>query len=150
MTSTSSANSGRSSTQPAPHTAWIVFLQDVNASGGVTDVTAGYLRASPREVDETARRLDAPVLLCRIFQAVPIGEMTRNRIPLVPNARRFKSGHCIRVPITSVDQATDTPAMLGLRHASVGTSALNTIRSSSRLILPIPPASGRPARSPAR
>ena len=77
----------------APDTAWIVFLQDVNASGGVTDVTAGYLRASLREVDETARQLDAPVLLCRIFQAVPIGEMTRNRIPLMPNARRFNSGH---------------------------------------------------------
>ena len=91
-----------------------------------------------------------PVLLCRIFQAVPIGEMTRNRIPLVPNARRFKSGHCIRVPITSVDQAADTPAMVGLHHASVGTSALNTIWSSSRLILSIPPASGRSARSPAQ
>jgi len=54
------------------------------------------------------------------------------------------------VPITSVDQAADTPAVLGLRHASVGTSALNTIRSSSGLILPIPPASGRSARSPAQ
>ena len=84
------------------------------------------------------------------FSGSPIGEMTRNRIPLVPNARRFKSGDCIRVPITSVDQAADTPAMLGLRHASVCTSALNTIWSSSRLILPIPPASGRPARSPAQ
>ena len=90
-----------------------------------------------------------PVLPCRIFQAVPIAEMTRNPIPLVPNARRFKSGHCIRVPIASVDQAADTPAMLGLRPASVGTSALNTIWSSSRLIPPIPPTSGRPARSPA-
>ena len=52
----------------APDTAWIAFLQDVNASGGVTDGTAGYLRASLRESAETAGR---PVLLCRIFQAVP-------------------------------------------------------------------------------
>jgi hypothetical protein len=27
--------------------------------------------------------------------------------------------------------------MLGFRHASVGTSSLNTVKSSSRLVLPI-------------
>ena len=32
-----------------------------------------------------------------------------------------------------------TPAMLELRHASVGTSSLNQIASSSRLILPACP-----------
>ena len=53
----------------APDTARIVFLQDVNASGGVTDVTAGYLRASLRDVDETARRRDGwtPRCCCAAF-----------------------------------------------------------------------------------
>ncbi len=61
-----------------------------------TDVTAGCLRASLRAVDEAASRPGAPVLPCRTFEAVPIGECVRYRIPLVANARRFKAGHRIR------------------------------------------------------
>jgi hypothetical protein len=41
--------------------------------------------------------------------------------------------------ITSDDQDSNTPAMLSFRHASVGTSSLNTIKSSSRLLLPVMP-----------
>jgi predicted acyl esterase len=123
----------------AADTAWIVFLQDVDAAGGVTDVTAGYLRAGLREVDEAASRPGAPDLPCRTFRAVPIGEPVRYRIPLVANARRFKSGHRVRLYITSDDQNPDAPAFLTFRHASVGTSCLNTVKSSSRLLLPIVP-----------
>jgi hypothetical protein len=43
----------------------------------------------------------------------------------------------MRLFVTSDDQNTDSPAMLGFRHASVGTSCLNTIKSSSRLIVPV-------------
>ena len=77
----------------AADTAWIAILQDVDAAGIVTDVTAGYLRAGLREVDEAASRPGAPDLPCRTFQAVPIGEPLRYRIPLVANARRFRAGH---------------------------------------------------------
>jgi predicted acyl esterase len=121
----------------APDSAWIVFLQDVDADGTVTDVTAGYLRAGLREVDESASRLGAPDLPCRSFQAVPIGELVNYRIPLVANARRFKAGHRVRLLITGDDQDTNMPAMLTFRHASVGTSCLSTVKSSSRLMLPI-------------
>jgi len=55
----------------APDTARIAFLQDVNASGGVTDVTAGYLTASLRESDETARRLDARCWCAAFFRQSP-------------------------------------------------------------------------------
>lgn len=55
----------------AANTAWLPFLQDVDASGGVIDVTAGYLGASLRAVDEAASRIGTPVLPCRRFQAVP-------------------------------------------------------------------------------
>jgi len=55
----------------APDTAWIVFLRDVNASGGVTGVTAGYLRACLREVDETARRLDPRCCCAAFFRQSP-------------------------------------------------------------------------------
>ena len=54
----------------------------------------------------------------------PIGEVVEYRIPLVPNARRFAAGHRIRLVLTSDDQDPDTPAIMGFRHASVGTSSL--------------------------
>jgi uncharacterized protein len=121
----------------AADTAWIAFLQDVDADGTVTDVTAGYLRAGLREVDEAASRPGAPDLPCRTFQAVPIGEPLRYRIPLVANARRFRAGHRVRLFLTSEDQDPNMPALLTFRHASVGTSCLNTVRSSSQLVLPV-------------
>ncbi|MEV5360645.1 CocE/NonD family hydrolase [Micrococcus luteus] len=120
----------------AADTAWIATLQDVAPDGEVTDVTAGWLRASLREVDETASTPGAPVLPCRTPVAVPIGQDVEYRIPLVPNARRFAAGHRIRLVLTGDDQDPSTPAIMNFRHASVGTSSRNTIRSSSRLLLP--------------
>ncbi|MBV8862597.1 MAG: peptidase S15, partial [Mycobacterium sp.] len=118
-------------------TAWIATLQDVAPDGASYDVTAGWLRASMRAVDEEASRPGAPMLPCRIPQAVPLGEDVVYRIPLVSNARRFKAGHRIRLVITSDDQDPSTPAIMTFRHASVGTSSLNTVRSSSRLLIPV-------------
>jgi hypothetical protein len=42
--------------------------------------------------------------------------------------------------VTNDDQDSNMPAMLTFRHASVGTSCLNTLQSSSRLMLPVMPA----------
>jgi uncharacterized protein len=55
----------------------------------------------------------------------------------VPNARRFAAGHRIQLVLASDDQAPSIPAIMNFRHASVGTSSHNTVRSSSRLVLPI-------------
>jgi uncharacterized protein len=118
-------------------TAWIVTLSDVAPNGTTTPVTAGWLRASLREVDQAASRDGAPVLPCRRAAAVPVGEDVEYRIPLVPNARRFAAGHRIALTITSDDQDPATPAIMNFRHASVGTSSINTVRSSSRLVLPV-------------
>ncbi len=118
-------------------TAWIVTLSDVAPDGSVTPVTAGWLRASLREVDAEASRPGAPVLPCRNPVAVPVGRDVEYRIPLVPNARRFAAGHRIRLTITSDDQDPAVPAIMDFRHASVGTSSVNTVRSSSRLLLPV-------------
>ena len=99
------------------------------------EVTTGWPRASMREVDESASRPGAPVLPCRSAEAVPIGEDVVYRIPLVPNARRFQAAHRIQVMLTSDDQDPSMPAIMNFRHASVGTSSLNTIRWSSRLAI---------------
>ena len=121
----------------APDAAFIAVLQDVDENENAVNVTAGYLRASLRAVDEGASKPGAPVLLCRTFEAVPIGENVSYRIPLVPNARRFRAGHKLRLYLTADDQNADRPALLGFRHASIGTSSFNTVFSSSRLLLPI-------------
>jgi len=121
----------------APDTAFIAVLQDVDAGGNATNITAGYLRAGLREVDEAVSRRGAPLLPCRAFEPVPIGENVSYRLPLVPNARRFRAGHRLRLYLTTDDQSADKPALLEFRHASVGTSSFNTIFSSSRLLLPV-------------
>jgi predicted acyl esterase len=121
----------------AMDTAFIATLQDVDPSGSATDVTAGYLRASLRDVDEAASAPGEPVLPCRAFQAVPVGQVVRYRIPLVDNARRFKAGHRIQLVLTGDDQNPDAPAIMGFRHASVGTSCHTIVHSSSRLLLPV-------------
>ncbi len=118
-------------------TAWIALVQDVAPDGGTTDVTAGYLRASLREVDEERSRVGAPVLPCRNPRAVPLGEFVEYRIPLVPNARRFAAGHRIRLILTSDDRDRDVPAIMEFRHAPVGTSTVNSVSAASRLLLPI-------------
>ncbi len=117
--------------------AWMATLQDVGPDGDAIDVTAGWLRGSLREVDEAASRPGAPALPCRNPQAIPLGEEVVYRIPLVPNARRFKAGHRIRLVLAGDDQDPSTPAIMNFRHAGVGTSSLNTVRSSSRLLLPV-------------
>jgi uncharacterized protein len=121
----------------AADTAWMVTVQHVAADDTVSEVTAGWLRASLREVDEAASRPGAPVLPCRSATAVPIGEDVEYRIPLVANARRFEAGDRLRLTLASDDQNPEVPAIMNFRHASVGTSSLNTIRSSSRLLLPV-------------
>ena len=118
-------------------TAWIAMLQDVAPDGAATDVTAGWLRASLRTVDEAASVDGVPVLPCTEAVGVPIGETVAYRIPWVPNARRFPAGHRVRVVLTSDDQDPAAPTIMNFRHASVGTSSVNTIFSGSRLLMPV-------------
>ncbi len=117
-------------------TAWIVTLQDVAPDNTVEDVTAGWLRASLRRVDPAASSNGPLELPCREAEIVVPGAITTYRIPLVTNARRFGVGHRVRLVLTSDDQDESTPAIMGFRHASVGTSR-NTIHSSSRLVLAV-------------
>ncbi|MDO8186217.1 CocE/NonD family hydrolase [Conexibacter sp. JD483] len=119
-----------------PDAAWIATLQDVAPDGAVTDVTAGWLRASLRAVDEAASRPGAPLLRCRTPRAVPPGEVVSYRIPLVPNARRFAAGHRIRLVLASADDG-GLPTVMSFRHAVVGDAARHSVRSSSRLLLPL-------------
>ena len=128
----------------ASDTGWIVTLQDVDPTGTVTAITAGWLRASLRQVDENTSRIGRPVLPCRHPTAIPVGEPVRYRIPLVPNARSIVAGHCLRLHITGDDQPTDEPAIMSFRHAPVGTTSRNRILSTSHLLVPFVTRRGAP------
>jgi uncharacterized protein len=124
-------------TASAADTAWIVTLQDVAPNDTGADITAGYLRASLRAVDEKASTPGKPALPCTSPQTVPINEEVSYRIPIVGTGYRIAAGHRLRLALTSDDQDPGYPAMMTFRHASVGTSSLNRIASTSRLLLPV-------------
>ena len=124
-------------TSTAPNTAFVAVLQDVDENENAVNITAGYLRAGLRAVGESESKPGAPTLACRTFEAVPLGQNVRYRVPLVPDARRFRAGHKIRLYLTTDDQNADRPAPLEFRHISIGTSSFNTVLSMSRLLLPV-------------
>jgi uncharacterized protein len=123
----------------APDTAFIAILQHVDGKGKAADITAGQLRAGLRQIDEAASKPGAPLMPCVSFSAVPVGERVTYRIALVPSARHLRAGHKLRLWLTTDDQNKEIPAPLEFRHASIGSNSLNTIFSSSRLLLPVLP-----------
>ncbi len=121
----------------ASDAAIIAVLLDVGTDGTARPITAGWLRASLRTVDEKASRLGAPVLDCREPVAVPPSEVVSCRVPIVANAYRFVAGHRIRLLICSDDQPKTVPTMLGFRHPVVASAVQVSVRSTSRLFLPV-------------
>ena len=123
-------------TTSAADTDWIALLEDVAPDGTATPVTAGWLRASLRAVDEAASAPGAPVVPCRERTPVPAGEPVDYRVPLVTNARRFAAGHRIRVTLSGTDEAKDAAVMMSFRHIPVGLPARNTVHGGA-LVLPL-------------
>lgn len=117
--------------------AWMSVLYDVAPDGSATPLTGGWLRAMLRDVKEKSSVPGAPVLDCTNPVAVPVGETVTYRIPIVPNARRIAAGHRLRIALTSDDQRKGAPTLLGFTHTPIAQPSLNTVFSSSRLLLPI-------------
>jgi uncharacterized protein len=111
-------------TATAHDTAWIAVLYDVAPDGAREAITAGWLRGSQRNSDA-------------VPQPVAPGELATYSIPVVPNARHLSSGHALALVLTSSDTAKDAPTVLGFRHSPTGDSSVNTIYSSSRLVIPV-------------
>ena len=109
-------------------------------AGEPAPITAGWLRASFSEVDETLSVPGAPVLPCRTTVAIPRGERVAYRIPVVPNARRIPAGHRLQLVVASADEAGKWPTVLGFTHVVVREASRNTVFSASRLWLPVLPA----------
>jgi hypothetical protein len=121
----------------ASDTSWIAILYDVPPAGSPRPITGGWLRAALRRVSDHESAAGAPVLDCTEPEIVPAGEVVGYRIPLVPNARRLPSGHRLRLVLTSSDRREGGPTILGFTHTPAGAASINTVYSSSRLLLPL-------------
>jgi hypothetical protein len=75
---------------------WIAVLFDVPLGGEPHAITAGWLRASMRRVNEEKSEPGMPVLECREPIAVPPSQRVLYRIPIVTNARRIAANHKLR------------------------------------------------------
>jgi predicted acyl esterase len=120
-------------------TGWIAVLYDVGPEGEPVAITAGWLRASLSRVNQEKSVPGAPVLDCRKPVALPVGERVCYRIPAVPNARRIAAGHRLRLVLASADEQGKSPTVLGMTHTSIREASVNTIHSTSRLLLPVLP-----------
>jgi uncharacterized protein len=120
----------------ASDTAWIATLQDVAPDGKGVDVTAGWLRASMRALDENHSLPGRPVHPLDRVETVPAGECVTYRIGLVDTARRFRQGHRLALVLRS-DDSQGSPAIMSFRHQPLGSTSENTIHASSRLVLPV-------------
>lgn len=118
-------------------TSWIAVFSDIAPDGRRTHISAGWLRAQLREVDDSASIPGRPVLPLRSPRVLPVGETVTYRIPLVPNARRVEPGHRLELVIASDDEGKDGPTVLGFTHTPIAQSAKNTIFASSRILVPV-------------
>ena len=115
---------------------WIVKLQLVGPDGEVSDLTQGWPRASHRALDEERSLPWRPLHPHDRTEPVPPRTTVRYVIGLVPTAQRVLPGHRLRLLITSCDLDKGV-AMLGFVHLPLGTPSRQTVRSSSRLLLPV-------------
>lgn len=118
-------------------TGWIAVLFDIPSHGEPFTITAGWLRASLRQVNEERSKPGAPVLDCREPVSIPIGGRVVYRIPIVANARRIAAGHRLRLVLGSADENDQKLAMFGFTHTAVHEASMNTIHSASRLLVPM-------------
>lgn len=125
----------------ARDTGWIVTLYDVPVQGESTAITVGWLRASLSRINEEKSEPGYPVYDCREPVLLPVGERVVYRIPLVPNAHRIAKGNRLRLTVASADDQEKKEAMLGFTHTPIREASVNTIYSTSRLLLPILPCS---------
>ena len=76
-------------------------------------------------------------LVLSAFAGTTASSITTTLRGLVANAHRFLPGHRIGLVITSDDQSSSSPTMLGFRHQPVAPAVRATVFSSSRLLLPV-------------
>ncbi len=124
---------------PYHDTDWVVKVSDVAPDGTANLITAGYLRASHRRVDESkSLKIRGEMLMPyhphtkKSLQPPVPGEIQEYLIEVWPTAMTFKQGHRLRIDIYS----SDTPNHLSLLRPALNTVQRN-VQAASYLMLPV-------------
>jgi len=131
-----------------PDATFVVTVSDVDPSGKSSQITAGWLNASHRAIDE-ARTLRAPkdkAMVIRPFhpftqqaqQSIESGKTERYLVEVLPTSNVFVKGHRIRVAITSADEphmVVPAPALANMVGGQV--TILRGAQHPSNVVLPL-------------
>jgi predicted acyl esterase len=128
-----------------------VVLSEIRPDGQEVYVTAGWLRASHRKVDELRSTENRPIQTHREEDAedLPAGEFVLARVEIYPVAHVFRQGSRIRVSIGNPGAIRPRWKFEALE---AGEDVINRISRSaampSRIVLPVVPGIEAPAQLP--
>ncbi len=121
----------------APDTAFIAVLQDVDEDANTIDRYSGLsprrLAGSRRGGEQAREPLSFRAEASKQFRSARRSATGFRSYPTPDAFGPVTNSGCISLRTIK----TRTPALLEFRHASIGTSSLNAVFSSSRLLLPV-------------
>jgi predicted acyl esterase len=122
-------------------TNWMADLVDIDAQGNRQLVSAGYLKAAYRAIDETKSKPFQPVHLRQDPVPVVPGKIMEYAIAMMPTSNVFQKGHSIELIIRNQDDLLSRLGTWGVYHLPFMRTVKHTIHfGESHLLLPVIPA----------
>jgi predicted acyl esterase len=123
-------------------TNWMADLVDVDPVGNRQLVSAGYLKAGHRALDEKKSRPYQPVHPRQDPVPVPPGEVVDYAIAMMPTSNVFQKGHSMELMIRNQDDLLSRLGTWGVYHLPFMRTVTHNIHfGKSHLLLPVIPAS---------
>jgi hypothetical protein len=121
-------------------TNWMVDLVDVDQEGKRQLVSAGYLKAAYRAVDETKSKPYQPVHVRQDPVPVEPGKVLGYAIAMMPTSNVFQKGHSMELIIRNQDDLLSRLGTWGVYHLPFMRTVTHTIHfGQSHLLLPVIP-----------
>jgi putative CocE/NonD family hydrolase len=122
-------------------TNWMVDLVDVDPAGNRQLVSAGYLKAAHRALDEKKSNPYQPVHPRQDPVPVPPGEVVDYAIAMMPTSNVFQRGHSMELIIRNQDDLLSRLGTWGVYHLPFMRTVTHNIHfGKSHLLLPVIPA----------
>jgi hypothetical protein len=121
-------------------TNWMADLIDVDPHGNRQWVSAGYLKAAHRAIDEGKSKPYQPVHPRQDPVPVRPGEVVEYAIAMMPTSNVFKKGHSMELIIRNQDDLLSRLGTWGVYHLPFMRTVTHTIHfGRSHLLLPVIP-----------
>jgi predicted acyl esterase len=119
-------------------TNWMADLVDVDPEGNRQLVSAGYLKAAHRAVDETKSKPFQPIHPRQDPVPVAPGEIVEYAIAMMPTSNVFLRGHSIELIIRNQDDLLSRLGTWGVYHLPFMRTVTHTLHfGESHLLLPV-------------